>query len=135
MRPFIMGDGSAPTNYHELAVEWNMLLMAIPKIIVYFGDSEFNFHSLTTFLELTPDRIHKSRILEQRYNQTPFTHMLFLLLEASPTPQTLFLKNVIKIVRNNDYIFSCVKSLRICKKSEFDGTYVSSFFKINSIII
>ena len=83
-----MSDGSAPTNYHELAVEWNMLLMAIPKIIVYFGDSEFNFHSLTTFLELTPDRIHKSRILAQRYNQTPFTHMLFLLLEASPTPQT-----------------------------------------------
>ena len=38
-------------------------------------------------------------------------------------------------VRNNDYIFSCVKSLRICKKSKFDGTYVSSFFKINSIII
>ena len=47
----------------------------------------------------------------------------------------LFLKNVIKIVRNNDYIFSCVKLLRICKKSEFDSTYVSSFFKINSIII
>ena len=77
-----------PNNYQELTVQWNVLLISIPKIISYFGDSEFSFHSLTSFLELTPDRIYKSKILANLYNQTPFAHMLFILFEAASSPDT-----------------------------------------------
>ena len=63
---------SSLMSFYKKTQQWNILLNSIPKLLQYFGDTEYNFYSLILFLECSPDIVHKIRIMSNRYNQSPF---------------------------------------------------------------
>ena len=56
------------------------------KSYLFFGSSDFNFHSLALFLKSPPQIIYKFRIMANKYSQLPFTRLIYFLYEAAPNP-------------------------------------------------
>ena len=54
---------------------WFYFLYQLPKIISFFGSSDFNFHSLPILLKSPPQIIYKFRIMANKYSQLPFTRL------------------------------------------------------------
>ena len=72
-------------KFYAEAQNWNILVSCLPRLIQYFGNTDYNFLSLVTFLECKPDIIYKLRLMARRYVQTPFAHLLYVLFEMAPT--------------------------------------------------
>lgn len=85
-------DSPQNDNTFQLDTEnWNILLYQLPKIISFFGNSEFNFYSLALFLQYPPHIVYKLRILATRYSQPPFTRLIYFLYEAAPNPDVFII--------------------------------------------
>ena len=50
-------------NSQQDSEGWLYLLYQLPKIISFFGNSDFNFHSLALFLKSPPQIIYKFQIM------------------------------------------------------------------------
>ena len=82
---------SSPQNNDSFQYDtesWIYHLYQLPKIISFFGSSDFNFHSLALFLKSPPQTIYKFQIMANKYSQLPFTRLIYFLYEATPTPDT-----------------------------------------------
>ena len=73
-------------NFQQDSEGWLYLLYQLPKIISFFGSSDFNFHSLALFLKSPPQIIYKFLIMANKYSQLPFTRLIYFLYEAAPNP-------------------------------------------------
>ena len=80
---------SSPQNNDSFQYDtecWIYLLYQLPKIISFFGSSDFNFHFLALFLKSPHHLVQKFRIMATKYSQLPFTRLIYFLYEAAPTP-------------------------------------------------
>ena len=86
---------------------WTSLLFCLPKIIAYFGNSEFSFQSLCLFMEYRPDFQFKIRLMAQQHGCQPFEELIHLLFESVSYPE-LFIHTIFEWVKSKGMLNSWV---------------------------